>query len=523
MQGAFMKTPIPVQREIVRLIDKGLSSRSIGRQLSLSHNTVELLRTRLISIELTYADLSILDDHAFAISLGTARNSNPSRKLIPDWTVVQEELAQRDMTLALIWEEYRQANHERLSDCLSYSQFQKRYRAWQKTQRISMRQFHKPGDMLFVDFCGRTMQITDKDTGEQKPAQVFVGVLGGSSYTFAYAVPTQKIADWIACHVRAFEFFGGVTQQVVPDNLKSAVIKHTPKEVIINAAYADCAEHYDVLINPARSRKPKDKSLAEVGVQIVQRWVLAPLRKRTFFSIEELNEEIGKRVTLLNHKVSKKYKQSRAQRFAEIDQPALRPLPDHPYECVAWKYNVSVTDDYHVEYDGSFYSVPYQYRMHKVDLRATGSTIEVLLNRSRIASHALLATPGRRTLQDHMPIEHLRQSEQDPESLLDWAENIGPNVLAWVNGNLKQRRDFANGVKSARNLRRWAREEQIHDRLDSACAFAIKIGVLSFQRLKSIVTNRSDQRTPVEQTAWVQKHANLRGPDYYMKQGEQAC
>lgn len=518
-----MKTPIPVQRDIVRLIDKGLSSRAVGRQLSISHNTVELLRTRLAATGLTQADLSVLDNEAFAIRLGTARNSNPSGKIVPDWDVVREELSQRDMTLSLIWEEYRQANHEHLADCLCYSQFQKRYKAWLKTQRMSMRQFHKPGDQLFVDFCGRTMPITNPETGEETPAQVFVGVLGGSSYTFAHAVPSQKIADWIACHVKAFEFFGGVPQQVVPDNLKSAVIKHTPQEVITNAAYADCAEHYDVLINPARSRKPKDKSLAEVGVQIVQRWVLAPLRKRTFFSVEELNVEIAKRIELLNNKISKKYKQSRTQRFIELDLPALRPLPLHPYESVAWKYKVRVAEDYHVEYEGSFYSVPYQYRMHQVDLRATRSTVEVLLNRVRIASHVLLATPGRRTLEDHMPIQHLRQTEQDPDSLLEWAEGIGPNVLAWVRGNLQQRRDFANGVKSARNLRRWAREEQAHDRLDGACAFALKIGVLTFNRLKSIITNRSDLRLPVEPTAWVQKHGNLRGAEYYAQQGGISC
>lgn len=518
-----MNTPVPVQREIVRLIERGLRSRAIGRQLSISHNTVELLRTRLTASGLSHVTLSKLDDHTFSVRLGTARNPNPSGKIIPDWHVVSEELAQKDMTLTLIWEEYRQANHERLADCFSYSQFQKRYRAWVKTQRISMRQFHKPGDKLFVDFCGRTMPITNAETGEQIFVQVFVGVLGGSSYTFAYAVRSQKIADWITCHVKAFEFFGGVPQQVVPDNLKSAVIKHTPQEVITNAAYADCAEHYDVLINPARSRKPKDKSLAEVGVQIVQRWALASLRKRTFFSIEDLNVAIAERIELLNHKTSKKYKQSRAERFAEIDQPALRPLPVQAYECCAWKFQIRVPDDYHVEYNNSFYSVPYQYRSHKVDLRITSNTLEVLLNRRRIASHALRETPGRSTIIDHMPIEHLRQSEMDPDTLLEWAENIGPNVLAWVRGNLQERRDFANGVKSARNLRRWVREEQNQDRLDSACAFALKLGILSFQRLKAIVTNRSDQRQPVEPTAWVQKHKNLRGPDYYVQQGDATC
>lgn len=518
-----MKTPIYVQRDIVRLINKELSSRAIGRQLSISHNTVELIRTRLLATNLTHADLSVLDNEAFAIRLGTVRNPNPSRKIVPDWDLVREELSQRDMTLSLIWEEYRQANHENLSDCLSYSQFQRRYKAWLKTQRISMRQFHKPGNQLFVDFCGRTMPITNMETGEQSPAQVFVGVLGGSSYTFAHAVPSQKIADWIDCHVKAFEFYGGVPAQVVPDNLKSAVIKNTSEEVIINAAYSDCAAHYDVLVNPARSRKPKDKSLAEVGVQIVQRWVLAPLRKQTFFSVDELNVEIAKRIELLNNKVSKKYKQSRTQRFIDLDLPALRPLPQHQYDYVAWKYKVRVAEDYHVEYEGSFYSVPHQYRMHHVDLRASSTMLEVLLNRTRIANHYLLAIKGRRTLDEHMPIEHLRQTEQDPDSLMEWARGIGPNVLAWVRGNIQERRDFANGMKSARNLRRWAREEQAHDRLDGACAFALKIGVLTFNRLKSIITNRSDLREPVESTAWVKKHGNLRGAEYYAQQGGVEC
>ena len=518
-----MKTPIVSQREIVRLIERGLSNRAIGRQLSLSHNTIAAVRQRLQIVGLSYAALSLLDDLSFSLKLGTVKNPNPSGKLTLDWPSVQTELQQRDMTLALIWEEYRLANHEQLDLCLCYSQFTKRYSDWLKSQRMSMRQFHKPGDKLFVDFCGRTMLITNPETGEDRSAQVFVGVLGGSSYTFAYAIPTQKVADWIECHVRVFEFLGGVPQHVVPDNLKSAVIKHTLKEVITNAAYSDCAEHYDVLINPARSRKPKDKSLAEVGVQIVQRWVLAPLRKRVFFSIDELNVEIAKRIEWLNNKISKKYPKSRAQRFAEIDQPALRLLPTQRYECVGWKHKVRVPDDYHVEYLASYYSVPHQYRGHVVDLRATNSTLEVVLSRQRIASHVLREESGRSTLQDHMPVAHLRQSEQDPEVLLEWAESIGANVLAWVRGNLQQRRDYANGLKSASRLRRWAREEQIHDRLDSACGFALKLGALSFSRLKSIVVNRSDLRSPVESTAWVKLHDNLRGPEYYMPLGGQTC
>jgi Transposase and inactivated derivatives len=515
-----MQTPIITQREIVRLLEqRQLSNRAIARQLSLSHNTVAIIRARLQVTGLSHSQLLTQTDEAFALALGTGRKQPKTEKLTPEWHVLQTELQKRDITLALLWEEYRLANQNQLERCLSYSQFARHFRQWLKRQRISMRQFHKPGDKVFVDFCGRTISILDPDTGESYPAQVFVGVLGGSGLTFAYAVPSQKTHDWIECHIKMFDFFGGIPQQVVPDNLKSAIIKHSREEVITNAAYADWAEHYDVLIAPARSRKPKDKSLAEVGVQIVQRWVLAPLRKQQFFSIDELNNQITPRLHQLNDKVSKTYQKSRKQRFIEIDQPALRPLPLLRYECVDWRYRIRVPDDYHLEYAGNYYSVPYQYRSHLVDLRVTRTTLEVLLHRQRIASHQLCSSSGRSTLMDHMPLEHQRQSDQSPETLLEWAQSVGPNVATWVRHNLQQRRDFANGLKSVRNLRRWIREEQNHERIDPACEFAMKLGAFSFSRLKSIINNRSDQRAMAESTAWVQQHSNLRGPEYYKPAG----
>lgn len=515
-----MKTPIAIQRDIVRLIEqRNLSNRAIALLTQVSHNTVGELRSKLQHSGQTWEALSHLNDHAFAMQLGTLPNPNPSGKHFPDWAMVQRELQTRDMTLALLWEEYAQALQNQPMLRLSYPHFTKCYRGWLKKQRISMRQVHLPGDKLFVDFCGKTMPVTNQETGEVTLVQVFVGVLGASGYTFAYAVPTQRIHDWIECHVKALEFFGGVPQQVVPDNLKSAVLKHTSKEIVNNPAYADMAEHYDLLINPARSRKPKDKSLGELGVQIVQRWVLAPLRKRVFFSIDELNAAITQRVRLLNDKTSKTYIQSRTERFLLLDAPALRALPPHRYEISNWQYRVRVPDDYHITYQSSHYSVPHQYRGQLVDLRVTHSTLEVLLNRYRIASHPLCKSPGKSTLNDHMPIEHLRQSEEDPDALLAWAQDIGANVHEWVRRNLEQRRDFANGLKSVRRLRRWARQEQNHHRLESACEFALRLDAMGFSRLQSIIRNHSDQRPPVENTAWVQQHDNLRGADYYARPG----
>ena len=197
----------------------------------------------------------------------------------------------------------------------------------------------------------------------------------------------------------------------------------------------------------------------------------------------------------------------------------MRPLPLQRYECVDWRYRVRVPDDYHIEYAGNYYSLPYQYRGHLVDLRVTRTTLEVLLNHQRIASHQLCSTSGRSTLIDHMPLEHQRQSDQDPDLLLAWAQSVGPNVAEWVRHNLQQRRDFANGLKSVRNLRRWVREEQNHERIDPACEFAMKLGAFSFSRLKSIINNRSDQRVSAESTAWIKQHSNLRGPEYYKSTG----
>lgn len=517
-----MRIAISIQRNIVRKIDQyGLSNRIIAEQENISHSTVAKIRHQLEQSALSWARLSQLNDYAFAMQLGTLPNTNPSGKHVPDWHVVQIEMQKRDVTLALLHDEYCLNLEKQPELRLCYSQFAARYRDWLNKQRISMRQFHRPGDKMFVDFCGKTMPITCPKTGTKTFVQVFVAVMGASSYTFACAVPTQKIRDWIECHVKALEFFGGTPQQVVPDNLKSAVLKHGRLAIVTNPAYADMAEHYDLLINPARSRKPKDKSLGEIGVQIVQRWVLAPLRKQTFFSIEELNAEIAKRIDKLNAKTSRKYAKSRKERFLELDSPALSALPPHRYENGVWQYGVRVPEDYHVEFGNSYYSVPHQYRGQKVDLRATHSTLEILSNRYRIASHPLRELPGSSTLREHMPIEHQRQTDEEPEFLLEWAQGIGPNTFEWAQKNLQQRRDYANGLKSVRKLRRWAREEQIHHRLESACAYALRLDALPFARLQTIIRNNSDLRITPQHTAWVQEHSNLRGPEYYRSSNQE--
>lgn len=521
-----MRIEVPVQRSVVRHIAQtAMSNRAIGLANNVSPTTVSELRWRFEQTELPWEALATLPDEAFTTTLGTQRNASPSGKFIPDWSVVAKEMELRDMTLALLYEEYLAELESEKERSLCYSHFTALFRAWKKTQRISMRQFHRAGDKMFVDFCGKTMPITDPTTGEEEYVQIFVSVLGASGYTFAYAVPTQRVGDWTECNVKAFEFYGGAPRHIVTDNLKSAVIKNTKAHIVLNRCYADMAEHYGSCILPARSRKPKDKSLAEVMVQIVQRWVLAPLRKRRFFSIDELNKEILKGIHLLNAKTSKTYKKSRLQRFEELDRFALRPLPAERFELSQWRYNVRVPEDYHVEYMGSQYSVPYQYAHNMVDLRASSRMLEVILGHQRIASHALRTEPGVSTLQSHMPISHQEQARDEPDALMEWARKIGPETLGWVQKNLLERRDFANGLRAVCRLRHWVREEQNTDRLESACACATQRKRFGFEDLKSIITKNTDLKPRPDNTAWVRQHANIRGADYFrsIQQETQQC
>jgi len=511
-----MKIPIQIQREIARMIDLGLSNRKIADYLDISSTTVSKFRKLMHVSGKNYLDIAKLDDESFSSAVGTKSKVCTSTKFLIDWPHIQDELRHANMTLLLLWQEYLHCNKDTPENCLSYSQFNRRFKAWLKTQRISMRQIHSPGEKLFVDFCGRVMTVINPDTGEPQKAYVFVGVLGASSYIFAYAVSTQSSADWIECHIRAFHFLGGVPKQVVSDNLKAAVIKHTKYSVEINQAYGDCAEHYQFLINPTRTRKPKDKSLAEVGVKIVQQCILARLRHRKFFSIEELNQEIAKGIEQINLQKRKAYNnKSRYQRFIELDKPALHPLPESEHERASWVYNIKIPDDYHVEHGGSFYSVPYQYRFHRVDLKITQTMLTVMLNRQCIACHPLLSTPGISRLPEHMPESHRFQEQQEPTALLEWAARIGPSVLLWVQMIFEKRRDFANGLKAVRKLRSWAKETQNYAQLEAACEFALHYNIFSFQRLKNIVISRLFLHSQPEFSVGGQQHCNLRGSEYF--------
>ncbi len=514
-----MRLSIEVKREVSRLVcDTELTNRAIGRLAKISHNTVRNIRDQLKMNGESWEELKHLDDQALISRLNSGPRAPATRKTRPQWLRIHEQLKLPDMTLELLWQEFREDN----PDGVAYTQFTRLYRDWVKTQKVSMRQVHLAGDKCFVDFCGRTMPITDPATGVVSHAQVFVATLGASGYIFATAVASQTIPDWLKCHVRALEFFDGVPRFVIPDNLKSAVTKTTRNEVILNPAYAEFSEHYGFQIFPARPRKPQDKPLAEIGVKIVQRFILARLRTMTFFSIDELNEKIDEWIGKLNERITRTYPKNRLTRYMEIDHPALKPLPEKSYSYTKWKYKVRVGSDYHVSFDGCSYSVPYHYSSQLVDLRVHADWLEVVHQRRVISTHKIDRSAGVSTLREHLAPNHGYTQDSQPEALLVWAETIGPATLVYIRNKLEDRRNFATGLKAVIALKRDVRTGDIlPTRLESACAYVNTLNTLSSERLRSVIRNESDLRPALRQPAPLVNHQNIRGAEYYASQGDE--
>jgi transposase len=417
-----------------------------------------------------------------------------------------------DATLEQIWREWR----EQVPEGVGHTQFTTGYRKYTNKLHIVMRRVHRPGDKLFVDFAGRVVPIHDGDGKTVSFAQIFVAVLGYSNYTFIYAVPTQTTADWVQCHVQCFCYMGGAPEWVVSDNLKAAVWRRERDRVVINPTYRDCLKHYDTAPAPTRSRRPKDKAKAEVGVQIAQRWVLFTLRDRVFSSIADLNQEIRVLNDKLNDHPFKKLPGTRRSRFEESERAELKLLPEREFELCEWRYQVRVGADYHVEHGRCYYSVPFQITGQRVDLRFTATMLEIFLSNRRIALHALLKEIGTAsTLAEHRPIPHERVLEGEPKELLQWAGSVGEKAKEMINFHLADRRDRTNGLRAAKRMRDLARDFG-EARFESACNYALKSNIKTLRALESILKNQADLR-PARSTApyTPPTHTNLRGAQYF--------
>lgn len=501
-------------RETLRLHhDSGLGQRPIARCLNISRTTVGdyLQRAHMAGLSWPLPD-ALTDQQLYSLLFPPAVTVDSSDRPPPDCVYLHNELKRKGVTLMLLWEEY-QAEHPQ---GYRYSHFCELYRRWARKLKISMRQVHKAGEKLFVDYAGHTLPVVDPHTGEISEAQIFVAVLGASSYTFAEATYSQGISDWLGSHTRAFEFFGGVPELVIPDNLKSAVSKPCRYEPDLNPSYQDLAEHYGTAVIPARVRRPKDKAKAEVGVQVVERWILARLRKQTFFSLAEANKAIRTLLDDLNSRPFKKLPGCRRDAFESLDRPVLKPLPSQSYTFAQWK-KVRPGIDYHVEIDGHYYSVPYQLRGQQLDARITSTSIECFLQRKRVASHVRASQKGRHTtVSAHMPKGQQEYADWTPERLIRWARTIGPRTAAMTEAIIASRQHAQQAFRSAMGLIRLAKV-YTPQRLEAACDLALDGGATGYKSVNSILKTNLDQQ-PRQQTLPDMNpidHDNIRGGHYY--------
>jgi transposase len=501
-------------RDILRLrLAGGLSIRQINASTKVSIGAIQKLLSKAAALELSWPLPDDLNDVQLArLFYPDADTRTASRFQVPDWPAIHQEFKRKGMTKLLLWEEYTQQYPNR---CHSYSQFCDRYRHWQGRQKRSMRQSHKAGEKCFVDYCGQTVPIIHAATGEIREAEVFVAVLGASNKTYAEATWSQQLPDWLGSHVRMFDYFGGCTAMVVPDNLKSGVTRACRYDPDLNPSYQQWAEHYQVAVVPARPYKPKDKAKAEVGVQIVERWILARLRHHSFFSLAELNQCIRTLLEDLNQKPFKQLPGNRQQAFEQLDRPALKPLPRHRYRYLEIK-PVKVNIDYHVQYRQHHYSVPHQYVGEKLELHAGESLITIYFRGQTVASHVRAHGSGITTEAAHMPTRHRKHQQWTPGRLKNWARDIGPEVFKWVDQQLKSRAHPEQAYRICLGLLNLSRHYPAQ-RLDTACKIANRASLTRLKQIKSILKSNRD-RLPEQlelQADLPQNHANIRGPRNY--------
>jgi transposase len=503
--------------EALRMRAAGLSTRQIAASLSVGQSTAAEYLKRAERAGLTWPlpagmTEAYLEHRLFAPTGGRTRRGLAQ----PDWAAVHRELRRKGVTLSLVWEEYR-ACHP--GDGYGYSRFCELYRRWEGRLSPVMRQHHVAGARVFVDYAGDTVEVVDGATGEVRPAQIFVGVLGASNYTFAEATWTQGPPDWIGAHVRMLAFFDGAPEQLVSDNLKAGVTKACFHQLGINRTYAEIAAHYDTAVIPARPRKSPDKAKVEVGVQVVQRWILARLRKRRFFSLAELNTAIRGLLTELNDRVTRHLGASRRALFEQLDKPALKPLPATPYEYADW-IERRVGLDYHVEVEKHYYSVPHQLLKKALWVRVAARTVEIFHEGHRVASHVRNSGNRRHTtVAAHMPASHRRYAGITPGEIRRSAERVGPNTAALVDLILRTKTHPEQGFRACLGIVRLARPHGC-EAVEAACQRAAEIGGLSYTSVKSILQNNLHRRwpqsaaqSPAEGPAI--SHPNIRGARYF--------
>ncbi len=501
-------------RDVLRLsFQEGLSRRQVAHAVQLPTTTVVHYVKRAAAAGLTWPLPEELDDAGLEARLFVSA-APPATRPVPDWQKIRLELCNKGVTLMLLWHEYRETH----PDGYGYSQFCEHYRRWARHLDAVMRQHHVAGEKMFVDFPGMTIPIFDPRSGEKAlDAELFVAVLGCSSYLYAEAFPSQKLIWWVTAHVHALNFYGGAPAICVCDNLRAGVTRPHRYEPDVNATFAEMAAHYSMAVMPTRSYKPRDKAKAESGVLIAERWIIARLRKERFTSLAEANVRIRELLAWINDRPFKKIDGSRRSLFQSLDAPALRPLPSTPYEFADFR-KAKVNVDYHIEYrpDRHYYSVPHRLIGERVTVRITARVVEIFFANRRVASHVREARPGFTTDPAHMPEAHRRHAEWTPSRIIAWADKTGTATAELVGEIMARRPHPEQGFRSALGIMRLANHYG-GDRLEAACRRALSVRSFSYRSVESILKSGLDQKPLSNQAPQPSNggHANVRGPRYY--------
>jgi transposase len=513
---ANRRLPVRKIREVLRLkFDCGISEREIARSCRVSRSTVADYLRRATAANVDWQEAAQLTEAELERCLfPTQPVPSTVPRPLPDCESIYNELRtyrKINLTLTQLWVEYK-ARHP---DGYQYSQFCELYRRWRSKLDYCMRQEHRAGEKVFVDFSDG-LSIVNRATGELTLTQLFLEVWGASNYTYAESTLSQTLPEWIGAHDRGFNYFGCVPRVLVPDNLKSGVHDACFYEPELNPTYADMAQHYGCAVLPARPRKPRDKAKAEVGVLIAKRWILSVLRKRTFYGLAELNAAIRECLELLNNHPMKKLKKSRRELFEMLDRPAALPLPARFYEYAEW-YKSRVNIDYHIEVEGHLYSVPYQLIHERLDVRLTATTMEAFNKGERVSAHARSYEDGPSTLKEHMPPEHQAYAEWSPKRFIHWAGKTGPATAELVAKILSSRPYAEQGYRSCLGIIHLGQLYE-PERMEAAAQRALKYKAFSYRSLKAILSSGLDkQQDNGEQLKLpsLMLHRNIRGQEYY--------
>ena len=504
-------------KEVLRLHSLGLKQQQIARSCSIAQSTVHQYLKTAASAGVRWPLPEDWDERRLEEALaGKGRSAEVWRKnTAPDFGAIRQQLqSHRNLTLQLVWEEYR----EEAREGYSYSRFCVLYRDWEGKLDVVLRQEHRAGEKMFVDYAGDKIRIYDrKSSAVDFEAPLFVAVLGASSYTYVEATRTQELWCWISSHIHALEAFTGVPEIVVPDNTKTGVKHPCRYEPDLNPTYREMGEHYGMAIVPARPYKPRDKAKVEAGVQVAQRWILAALRHHKFFSLADANEAIGELLERLNRRPFRKRPEtSRAMLFEQLDRPALRPLPAERYVIADWK-TVRANIDYHVDIERHYYSVPYQLVGQELEARYTSTTVEIFYHGTRVASHARSFTPHlATTIHEHRPKSHQAHLAWTPSRLIHWGESVGRATGQVVRTILERKPHPEMGYRACLGILSLAKT-YTPERLEAASQRAVLLGAYTYQSLKSILKRSLDQQAVLELESEKSgpRHGNVRGAEYY--------